>query len=59
LYFSRQNLPDYPHQFWFPAEKDGYSGVALLSKEKPIEVKVNALEHVNYQMYMPTRSTCM
>jgi exonuclease III len=35
-----QNLKDYPHQYWFPAEKEGYSGVALFSKEEPIEVKV-------------------
>jgi len=30
---------DYPHQYWFPAKKDGYSGVALLSKEKPVSVE--------------------
>lgn len=27
------------HSYWFPAEKKGYSGVAILSKEKPISVK--------------------
>lgn len=26
------------HAFWFPAEKKGYSGVGLLSKEKPKEI---------------------
>lgn len=25
----------YPFQYWFPAEKKGYSGVAILSKHKP------------------------
>jgi len=29
---------DYPHRYWLAAEKDGYSGVALLSKEKPLKV---------------------
>jgi len=31
-------LDDYPHQYYMPAEKDGYSGVALLSKKEPIKV---------------------
>jgi exonuclease III len=35
-----QNLEDYPHKFWYPAEKEGYSGIALFSKEKPIHVQV-------------------
>lgn len=26
------------HCFWYPAQKRGYSGVAILSKEKPLEV---------------------
>ncbi|HTL81650.1 MAG TPA: exodeoxyribonuclease III [Bacteroidia bacterium] len=29
----------YQHHFWNPAEKKGYSGVALLSKEKPDHVE--------------------
>lgn len=33
-----QDLEDYKHQYYFSAEKDGYSGVALLSKMKPIKV---------------------
>ncbi len=33
-----QNLADYKHQYWLPAEKEGYSGVALLSREKPLDV---------------------
>jgi exodeoxyribonuclease-3 len=28
----------YPHQYWFSAQKKGYSGVALLSKHKPDNV---------------------
>ena len=28
----------YPHSYWLAAQKDGYSGVAILSKEKPIKV---------------------
>ena len=35
-----QNIEAYPHKFWFPAEKEGYAGVALFSKEKPIHVQV-------------------
>jgi len=31
-------LSDYEHQYYLPAEKDGYSGVALLSKIEPIKV---------------------
>lgn len=30
----------YPHHHWFPAEKKGYSGVAILSREKPDHVEV-------------------
>jgi AP endonuclease-1 len=33
-----QDLEDYPHQYYMPAEKEGYAGVALLSKTKPIKV---------------------
>jgi len=28
------------HHYWYPAEKKGYSGVALLSKQKPDRVKL-------------------
>lgn len=31
-------MADYKHQYYLPAEKDGYSGVALLSKSKPLKV---------------------
>jgi len=29
----------YPNRYWVAAKKDGYSGVALLSKEKPLNVE--------------------
>ncbi|MDM9631303.1 exodeoxyribonuclease III [Robiginitalea aurantiaca] len=28
----------YPYHYWFPAEKKGYSGVAILSRQKPDQV---------------------
>ena len=31
------NIPDY-HSYWHSAEKKGYSGVAIYTKEKPIQV---------------------
>ena len=31
-------LAGYPYHYWFPAEKKGYSGVAILSKIKPDNV---------------------
>ncbi len=34
-----QDLEAYPHQYWFAAQKEGYSGVALLSKTKPTSVE--------------------
>ncbi len=33
-----QDLKDYKHQYYMPAKKEGYSGVALLSKIKPLDV---------------------
>lgn len=30
----------YEHNYWHPAEKKGYSGVAILSKKKPVHVEV-------------------
>ena len=30
----------YPYQYWFPAQKKGYSGVAVLSKTEPRHVEV-------------------
>lgn len=34
-----KDLKDYPHKYWFAAQKEGYSGVALLSKVKPLSVE--------------------
>jgi AP endonuclease-1 len=36
---SEFKIAEYPHQYWLAAKKDGYSGVALLSKEKPVSVE--------------------
>jgi len=33
------NLPNYPYQYWNSAEKKGYSGTAIFSKIKPINVR--------------------
>lgn len=33
-------LPEYKHQFWNAAERPGYSGTAIFSKQKPIEVNL-------------------
>jgi len=30
----------YPYNYWFPAQKKGYSGVAILSKHKPLDVEI-------------------
>ena len=32
------NLPDYQYQYWNSAEKKGYSGTAIFSKNKPINI---------------------
>ena len=31
-------MSDYKHQYYFPAEKEGYAGVALISKVEPLKV---------------------
>ena len=36
---SRFEALGYTHHYWFSAQKKGYSGVALLSKQKPDEVQ--------------------
>eukprot|EP00096_Caligus_rogercresseyi_P003148 TRINITY_DN1577_c0_g1_i1.p1 TRINITY_DN1577_c0_g1~~TRINITY_DN1577_c0_g1_i1.p1 ORF type:complete len:374 (+),score=80.30 TRINITY_DN1577_c0_g1_i1:103-1224(+) len=35
-----KELEDYPHKYWAFAEKEGYSGVALFSKVKPLNVQI-------------------
>ncbi|HOO72256.1 MAG TPA: exodeoxyribonuclease III [Spirochaetota bacterium] len=32
------DLPDYPYHYWNSAEKKGYSGTAIFSKVKPVDV---------------------
>ena len=29
----------YPYHYWYPAQKKGYSGVAILSKHKPLHIE--------------------
>ena len=36
--FLPKALSDYKHQYYFPAEKEGYAGVALISKVEPLKV---------------------
>lgn len=31
-------LPEGYHEYWYPAEKPGYSGTAIFSKQKPLQV---------------------
>ena len=35
-----KSLHNYEHQIWNPAEKKGYSGTAILSKIKPLSIKL-------------------
>jgi exodeoxyribonuclease-3 len=57
------DLPQYPHQYWNWAEKKGYSGTAVFSKIKPIDIcydldiakhnsegRVITLEYENYYL---------
>lgn len=43
-------LAGYPYHFWFPAEKKGYSGVAILSKVKPKNVQFGTgIAHMDFE----------
>lgn len=42
---SPLDLPDY-HEYWNSAEKKGYSGTAIFTKEKPLSVLYNFPEHI-------------
>jgi exodeoxyribonuclease-3 len=43
-------LAGYPYHFWFPAQKKGYSGVAILSKVKPINVQFGTgIAHMDFE----------
>ncbi len=35
---NKKLFPDYPYHFWNPAERKGYSGTAIFSKIKPLDV---------------------
>jgi exodeoxyribonuclease III len=49
------NLPDYK-EFWYSAEKPGYSGVALFTKQNPIQV-VNGFPEDIIEKYKVTGDT--
>ena len=38
-------LPDY-HQYWYSAEKKGYSSTAIFSKEEPLQIINGIPEHI-------------
>jgi exodeoxyribonuclease-3 len=43
-------LAGYPYHYWFPAEKKGYSGVAILSKTKPKKVVFGTgISHMDFE----------
>ena len=43
-------LAGYPYHFWFPAEKKGYSGVAILSKVKPNNIQFGTgIAHMDFE----------
>ncbi|MBP6372918.1 MAG: exodeoxyribonuclease III [Flavobacterium sp.] len=43
-------LAGYPYHYWFPAEKKGYSGVAILSKTKPNKVVFGTgISHMDFE----------
>ncbi len=43
-------LAGYPFHYWFPAQKKGYSGVAILSKIKPDNVVFGTrIEHMDFE----------
>lgn len=40
----------YPYHYWYPANKKGYSGVAILSKTKPDQVVFGTgIEHMDFE----------
>lgn len=40
----------YPYQYYFPATKKGYSGVAILSKKEPLKVVYGTgIEHMDFE----------
>jgi len=40
----------YPHHYWFSAQKKGYSGVAILCKEKPTHIEYGTgIDHMDFE----------
>lgn len=43
-------LAGYPFHYWFPAEKKGYSGVAILSKKEPKHIEFGTgIAHMDFE----------
>ncbi len=43
-------LAGYPYHYWYPAQKKGYSGVAILCKQKPNHVHFGTgIEHMDFE----------
>jgi exodeoxyribonuclease III len=43
-------LAGYPYHYWYPAEKKGYSGVAILSKVKPNNIQFGTgIAHMDFE----------
>jgi len=43
---AKLELPDYPFQYWNPADKAGYSGTAVFCREEPLSVSFGLGEHI-------------
>jgi exodeoxyribonuclease-3 len=41
------DVMDYPYRYWFPAQKKGYSGTAIISKTKPDNIQIG----INNDLY--------
>jgi exodeoxyribonuclease-3 len=43
-------ISGYPYHYWFPAQKKGYSGVAILSKTKPNNIVFGTgIDHMDFE----------
>lgn len=43
---AKLSLPDYPFQYWNPADKPGYSGTAIFCREEPLSVSFGLGDHI-------------
>ena len=43
---ARLSLPDYPHQYWNPGQRPGYSGTAIFSRTEPLSVRYGLGSHL-------------